>query len=344
MSQRVTTDLGGGPRGETGAKGSPQLAEVSELRVKPRDPAGEAVAQALRTALSRIATNEPEARRGEPEGVHRLRSASRRLRSELRALKDLVDQKWRSKLEIELKWLAGLLGDVRDLDILLSRLRAVAVEVERPEVERVAFEPLLEGLQRRRAQAVKTMFDVLKSERYRALLKALEHAAEHPPLEEAAGEACRVALPPAVKAAWRRLKKAARDLRDDTADEKFHEARKRAKSARYTAELIAPLLGRRAAHGAGEFIRRTTRLQDALGEHQDALITLGELESAVAGGAGDSAMVERAATMVEDQRKRAGAARARFFKIWTGLDRKKLRRWMKPRRRAEAHGVAGGRS
>ncbi len=344
MSQHVTTDLGGRRRGGTGAQGSPQLAEVAGPGVKPRDPAGGAVVHALRTALSRIATNEPEARRGEPEGVHRLRSASRRLRSELRALQDLVDQKWQNKIEIELKWLAGLLGDVRDLDILLARLRAVALEVERPEVERVAFEPLLEGLQRRRAQAARAMFDVLKSERYRALLKALERAAEHPPLEEAAGEACRVALPPAVKAAWRRLKKAARDLRPDTADEKFHEARKRAKSARYTAELIAPLLGRRAARGAGEFIRRTTRLQDALGEHQDALITLGELQGAVADGASDSAMVERAATMIEDQRQRARAARARFFKIWNGLDRKKLRRWMKPRRRAEAHGVPSGRS
>ena len=73
-------------------------------------------------------------------------------------------------------------------------------------------------------------------------------------------------------------KSAARDLRPGDADEDFHEARKRAKSARYTAELIAPLLGRRAARGAGEFIRLTTKLQDTLGEHQDALITLGELE------------------------------------------------------------------
>ncbi len=343
MSQHVRTDQGGHPRGGTAARGLPQLAEVSAPRVKPSDPAGAAVVHALRTALSRMATAEPEARRGEPEGVHRLRSASRRLRSELRALKDLVDQKWRGTLEIELKWLAGLLGDVRDLDILLARLHVVGSEMERPEVEGVAIAPL-EGLERRRARAARAMSDVLKSERYRALLKGLERAVEHPPLEDAAGEACRVALPPAVKAAWRRLKKAARDLRPDDNDEEFHEARKRAKSARYTAELIAPLLGRRAARGAGEFIRLTTRLQDALGEQQDALITLGELESALGDDACDSAMAERTAAMIEDQRKRAGAACCRFFKIWPELDRKKLRRWMKPRRRAKAHGVTGGGS
>ena len=97
MSQHVTTDLGGRRRLETASRGSPQLADVAGPRVRPRDPAGEAVVHALSTAISRIAAHEPEARRGEPEGVHRLRSASRRLRSELRALKDLVDEQWRER-------------------------------------------------------------------------------------------------------------------------------------------------------------------------------------------------------------------------------------------------------
>ena len=71
-------------------QGGASLARVSSYspmetitRVKPRDPAGEAVVHTLRTALSRMETHEPEAKRGESEGVHRLRSASRRLRSEL---------------------------------------------------------------------------------------------------------------------------------------------------------------------------------------------------------------------------------------------------------------------
>ncbi len=305
-------------------------------RVKPRDPAGRAVVLTLCTALSRIAAHQTEAGRAEPEGVHRLRAALRRLRSELRALKDFVDPVWQEQLEVELKWLAGLLGDLRDLDILLARLREASLKYEAPEVRatRAFAAPggsgkAARGEQRRRCPRLS------RCERYRDLIATLERAVEDPPLETYAGEACRVALPAPARASWDRLRKAARDLRDEDPDEEFHEARKRAKSARYTAELIAPLLGRRAARGSTEYIRLTTRVQDALGEHQDALITVGELEGALCKHSDDSALVERVGQLLEDQRERARAARVRFFKIWSRLDRKKLRRWMKRRARGQ---------
>ena len=84
---------------------------------------------ALETASSRIRSIEPAARRGDAEGIHRLRTTTRRLRSELRAFRDLVDPEWIGPLEGEMKWLAGLLGDVRDLDVLTARFRkAVAAD------------------------------------------------------------------------------------------------------------------------------------------------------------------------------------------------------------------------
>jgi CHAD domain-containing protein len=331
MSHQLMADPPTRQGGASLARVSPYSPVETITHVKPRDPAGEAVVHALRAALSRIGTHEPEAKRGESEGVHRLRSASRRLRSELRALKDLLVPRWQEQLEVELKWLAGLLGDVRDLDILLARLHEASLKFERPDIELPALSPLLQGLEGRRGRAARVVSDALESQRYRGLLATLERAAEHPPLEESAGEACRVALPPAAMAAWHRLRKAARELSPDDPDEEFHEARKRAKSARYTAELIAPLLGRRAARDSSEFIRLTARVQDTLGEHQDALITMGELAGALSDHADDSDLVERAGALLEEQRQRARAARARFFKIWARLDRKKLRRWMKPR-------------
>src|SRR4051812_43251186 len=53
-------------------------------RVKPGEPAGQLICAAMEAALSRIRVADPGARRGEIEGIHRLRTSTRRLRSELR--------------------------------------------------------------------------------------------------------------------------------------------------------------------------------------------------------------------------------------------------------------------
>ena len=335
MPHKETNGANAGGPDLNSVEGSPRTAVASTPSSNPRAPAGLAVVHVLRTALSRIGSHELVAKRGDPEGVHRLRSASRRLRSELRALADVVDEQWRERVERELKWLTGLLGEVRDLDILLSRLRDSETELELEKGDRQSMSPVFASVEARRAQARRNVADSLESERYRALVEVLKQGAAHPPLAEAAGLACRVVLPPAAKAAWRRLRKAARGLRSNDPAEEFHEARKRAKRCRYTAELIAPLLGRRALRDAGKFIRLTTRVQDSLGEHQDALISANELEAALAEHAEDSALVQNASALLEEQRKRARAARARFFKIWSRLDHKKLRRWMRPRSQGE---------
>ena len=97
--------------------------------INPNYPAAELIRSALKGAIARMQGADPEARRGEPDGVHRLRTSTRRLRSELRTFSDLVDSEWGEHLEQELKWLAAELGSVRDLDILCQRLHAAASPV-----------------------------------------------------------------------------------------------------------------------------------------------------------------------------------------------------------------------
>ena len=156
--------------------------------------------------------------------------ARRRLRSELRALADLVNEPWRERVESELKWLAGLLGEVRDLDILLSRLRDGARDLKLEEVDRHSLAPLFTNVEARRAEAGRRVADSLESDRYRALLETLEQDAA----ASSARGSRRPRLPRRVavsaKDAWRRLKKAARDLRSNDPAGEFHEARKRAKT------------------------------------------------------------------------------------------------------------------
>ncbi len=121
LLERPVGSEGAAPTRESG---QPML--LGFPRVKPDDAVGDVVVAALRGAVSRISSSDPDARRGDAEGIHRLRTSTRRLRSELSALAGLVDQHWREPIENELKWLAGLLGSVRDLDILLARLRAAS--------------------------------------------------------------------------------------------------------------------------------------------------------------------------------------------------------------------------
>ncbi len=67
------------------------------------------------------------------EAVHKARVATRRLRSDLRTFRPILDQGWSEPLRTELKWLGSLLGAVRDADVLLEELgqKAARLPVDR---------------------------------------------------------------------------------------------------------------------------------------------------------------------------------------------------------------------
>jgi CHAD domain-containing protein len=297
--------------------------------VGPDDPVGRAISSTLRAGVSRIVTREAEARSCDVEGVHRLRVATRRLRSELRAFASMVERGWHEQVEGELKWLATLLGAVRDLDVMMARLRKAALEQQGARGSAPPLTPLFAGLQDRHTQASRKLTNGLNSDRYRSLVKTLVAATEIPVLEDLAGEPCRLALPPVATHAWKRLAKAARRLRPSAPVEDFHEVRKRAKRARYTAELVVPFLERELGGRATGFIRLATRVQDLLGEHQDAVVAAAEIERGIAAHPDDRAFTHAARRLLEDQHAAARAARAAFFKTWNKLDHKRHRCWLK---------------
>ena len=88
-------------------------------------PPGEALGIALEAEYRALLAHDPGTRRGDdPEDLHQLRVATRRLRAFLRAARPLVDGEWAESLREELGWLGGHLGPARDLDVMLGRLRA----------------------------------------------------------------------------------------------------------------------------------------------------------------------------------------------------------------------------
>jgi CHAD domain-containing protein len=306
--------------------------------IKPKYPAAELIRSALKGAMARIQAADPEARRGEPEGVHRLRTSTRRLRSELRTVADLVDREWSDRFQQELKWLAAELGSVRDLDILCQRLGLAALPVASnghvsaspgDSGQDDTLAPLAHALRERHSQNSRSLREALQGDRYHNLLAKLGAEIECPTLKDEAWEPCRKALPPLAAAAWQKLKKGGRDLEASSPDGDFHQVRKLAKRARYAAELIAPALGARTAKHAKRFIRLTTQLQDILGELQDAIVAATELQRFLARNPYDLELAHRIHDLLDTQHQAAQATRAKFFDVWKKLDRKKTLRWFK---------------
>jgi CHAD domain-containing protein len=319
--RRGTARGGGNGRGASPADGRPS--EFTPPPIAPDDPTAVAVQVAIASGYHRLRANEPAARAGEVEGVHRLRTATRRLRSDLRTVGDLLDADRLEDLEAELKWLGERLGAVRDLDVLRARLESSAGD------DAAALGPLFEALDRRHAEASTALREALCSDRYGRLTARLAEAADSPPLSDDAWEPCRDALPPLAEATWRKLRKSARRLCPDSPDDDFHEARKRAKRARYAAEAVAVALDPRAAKAASRFAKRATDVQDVLGEHQDATVACAEIWRAATSHPHGGPFNFAAGRLLERQAAAALDSRQKFFKVWDRFDRPRYRRWLK---------------
>jgi CHAD domain-containing protein len=219
-------------------------------------------------AASVLAEREAGLRQGtSPDDVHKARVATRRLRSDLRSLDPLVDPEQTEPLRAEAAWFGGMLGAVRDADVLAPLLVDGLTALGGVEAEEVAR--LRCRLAEQRVAAHADLVRVLDGERYRALLDALDRHAVVPPLRPGVDPRARADRPAlaAAETALRRVERAVRRLPEPAPNDDLHEVRKRTKRARYAAELASPLTDGRTAGLA----RRLTRLQDDLGAHQDAV-------------------------------------------------------------------------
>jgi CHAD domain-containing protein len=212
--------------------------------------------------------------RAEPDAVHRMRVATRRLRSLLATYAGLYEETPLSRRR--LRWLADELGKVRDLEVLRMRF-AKRLGDERPdwfaalaEQERLAYGPLAKACSR---------------ERTLKLLKAAEQMVAAPVFAPTANEPVDAVLGPVIEAADEELARAldAIDGAED-ADEARHTARNVAKKTRYTAEAAVDL-----GEPAATVAARAKRLQNLFGRCQDDVVAIQYLEA----HAPDSPLLER---------------------------------------------------
>lgn len=275
--------------------------------VPPETPPAEALGIAFEEQYRQLLVHDPGTRRGDdPEDLHQLRVATRRLRAFLRCARVLVDRDWAESLREELGWLGGTLGPARDLDVMLDRL---ITEVTLLDEDAPAAHGLLDQLRVEREQAYLDVQQALESERYMALLDRLDAAAA-PPLTGGT-----VTLRDVWRRETRRMRRIFAALGADPEDDALHASRISVKRARYASELALHELGRPGV----VFVTRAKELQDVLGEHQDAVVA----EARIRAWAATAAPVSRfaAGRLAQLERGRQASSRAAWPAAWARLER-----------------------
>lgn len=283
----------------------------------------EVVRHALATAVSVIVVHDPGARLGDdPEDVHQMRVAIRRIRSHLRTFLPLLDEPWATSLREELRWMGALLGEVRDVEVLLERFDA-KIELL-PSADRRSLGQLIGDLRGHHADARDELLDAMRSDRYVALLDRLVAAAQRPRLLlHVDDKDDNDVLRELVRGPMRALRTAVTALPDEAPDAALHDVRILAKRARYATEAVEPSFGKRARTLA----RALTAIQDVLGAHQDAVIAADWLRAAAA-RTDDERVGFAAGQLAGIEHTDALEARAEWPAVWKDASRKKLRDWL----------------
>jgi triphosphatase len=119
------------------------------------------------SVLWHLAANEPAVEAGDPDGVHQMRVGVRRLRATISVFAELLRGKQTDQLKRDLKWLAGKLGPVRDLDVFIQTKVKPLDGVELPIP---GLPALISELDYRRALAADSARDAIAATRYRFLI------------------------------------------------------------------------------------------------------------------------------------------------------------------------------
>jgi triphosphatase len=248
-----------------------ELPEANE--VKQRWAADRAFA-VLRLQFAEFLARERGAASGDdPEDVHRMRVATRRLRAALRVFEDVLPSDVRAARD-EFQWVAQALGAVRDRDVQIEYLGTLRDSSAPEDVP--TYASLIAEFEQLRAAARADLLVLLASERYADLVRTFREGLLAGPSDASRKTAVQLARRTIPRRA-RRFRRAAIGVDAAATLAEFHAVRIRAKRLRYSLELfqdLDPLAARRG-------LKALRRLQDQLGEVQD-LATLNEDLRAIA--------------------------------------------------------------
>ncbi len=233
-----------------------------------------------------LRANEAALMKGEdPEGVHQMRVATRRLRAVLSLFKSVLASGPFAHLKDELRWLQQQLGPARDWDVFLEETLA-PLEARLPNEEGLTI--LRDKAAALREAAYDTARAVVTSRRYTALLLRLQlHLADDGWFKTREPGSPDPLSQPMKSLAARLLDKRAKRVgklgsqHAELTELQLHQLRIEGKKMRYAVEFFASLYPKGAAK---PYRKSLVGIQDSLGALNDAVVghrLLDELEAAM---------------------------------------------------------------
>ncbi len=319
-----------------GASASPWSSKLRRLvgdrvpappRAGKKPSAGDVVLASLREHYGRLRRADVGVRLDADDSVHQMRVATRKLRSTLRTFGSVVDEKATASLAGELQWLGRQLSPFRDTEVAEERLREQLDDVP----SELVFGPLRQFLTRyfaREAEEGRTRaLAALTGKRYRELLRSLDALVEHPPLTAAARKPAKAGLRKPLRKAAKKLRRAeaaARGLEGDELETALHDVRKKAKRARYAADTVKPVYGKKLR----AWRKNVKAVQETLGEHQDTVVGRDILRHLAIAGHGEGQNTFTFGMLLARDAGRAEGLRAAFGREWRRVRKGQRPGWL----------------
>jgi CHAD domain-containing protein len=251
--------------------------QFDKTKVLLEDSIGIAVRKILAFQLNRLREQIPGIKQDiDLECVHKARVATRRMRSALRLFKKALPVRAQKTMSMELKWLGGLLGAVRDIDVFLLNMPRLKLPGSVSDEDK----RLLNGLiAKRREEPLKKLIKTFDAPRYKRLESRIERFSCSPVSNSGdsplAHKYVYKIAPALINEKFDAVIKGGRIAVRKGRLKAFHRLRIRMKRFRYALEFMAAAYG-----GALEpAIKKTEEIQDRLGEIQDTVFTRSFIDS-----------------------------------------------------------------
>ena len=284
----------------------PQAATISE-----DDPVLELLYHYLAEEFGVIRRQHPRALEGvDPEGVHQMRVAMRRTRAVMKAFRDMLGDDVVARFNTELRWLARNLGRARDADVTARDARA-AGEADADHYE--------EFLAQETVSAYEHLVEILQSDRCAALEAELQRFIAAGPTSAMQARFGNLSVAECarqfVRSALLQLLAHGDAIGADSPATQLHKLRIEAKRFRYLLDFFSTVQPERWV----QTTEAVKKLQDVLGEHQDAVTAQERLTDYAASVPLDEAHRDKLVVtgrLLQKEEERMAACRQQFNETW----------------------------